>query len=168
MRNQYTDDPRSVDWRCDACGTPISVYRSRLLTHRRHFCNKICAAVDRSRRQTRPIADRLWARVTKSADCWAWTGSTDRKGYGHIGRGHRKTPAVHRVAWELATGHPISPDLWVLHVCDNPPCVRNDDIGIYVVRGVEYPRRGHLFLADHDVNMADMADKGRHWVTRRG
>lgn len=161
MRNQYTDAPHSVDWRCDACGTPISVYRSRLLTHRRHFCNKVCAAADRSRRQTRPIADRLWARVTKSADCWEWTGSTDRKGYGYIGIGRHQTPAVHQVAWNLACGEPIPDGFGVLHTCDNPPCVRNDDPGIYVIRGIARPRFGHLWIGTNADNIADKVDKGR-------
>ena len=55
----------------------------------------------------------------------------------------------------------MPPGFWVLHACDNPPCVRNDDPGIYVIRGVARPRMGHLWLGTHDDNVADKVMKGR-------
>jgi hypothetical protein len=51
---------------------------------------------------------------------------------------------THRVAWELAFG-PIPEGLWVLHHCDNPPCVRPD----------------HLFLGTNLDNVQDKCRKGR-------
>jgi hypothetical protein len=44
----------------------------------------------------------------------------------------------------MANGE-IPPGMWVLHHCDNPPCVRPD----------------HLFLGTQSDNMQDMIRKGR-------
>jgi len=84
--------------------------------------------------------------------CWRWRAWCDpRWGYGrmHVGTHHRKRMfRAHRLAWLLHRG-PIPAGLWVLHRCDNPPCVRPD----------------HLFLGTHDDNMQDMAMKGRGRVS---
>jgi hypothetical protein len=75
--------------------------------------------------------------------CWVWSGATNRKGYGvYIFRG--KYVGAHRVAWTLFRG-PIPDGLFVLHRCDNPPCLNPD----------------HLFLGTHNDNMIDMVLKGR-------
>jgi hypothetical protein len=68
--------------------------------------------------------DRFWARVAVTADtnkCWEWQGATNKTGYGVSGRGKGKHCLAHRLAFELFYGH--QPRLWVLHSCDNPPCV---------------------------------------------
>ena len=80
-------------------------------------------------RVPRPMSERLWSRVRKSASgCWEWTGSLSGKGYGEIsndgGIGKTKT---HRAAWELTYG-PIPDGLCVLHRCDNPLCCRPDHL----------------------------------------
>ena len=46
----------------------------------------------------------------------------------------------------FASGDWPPDDRLVGHTCDNRRCVRADDVGIYIVRGRELPRRGHLFL----------------------
>lgn len=93
---------------------------------------------------TESVAERLWPSVNRTAGCWEWTGPAFRGGYGRVYfRG--RTLYAHRVSWELANGR-IPDGLWVLHHCDNPPCVRPD----------------HLFLGTHADNMADMVAKGRH------
>jgi hypothetical protein len=85
--------------------------------------------------------DRFWAKVAKSEGCWTWTASLNN-GYGQFKVSGRMVLA-HRISWLLHTG--ASPDLDVLHRCDNPLCVRPD----------------HLFLGDQAANMRDMATKGR-------
>jgi HNH endonuclease len=75
--------------------------------------------------------------------CWLWTGSMVRSGYGRVSIGNKSVRA-HRVAWALAN-ETTMPDQWVLHRCDNPPCVRPD----------------HLFLGDVRDNVRDMISKGR-------
>lgn len=94
------------------------------------------------------LAERLWAKVDRTESCWIWTGGTNIKGYGCIGLGERGRgkALAHRVSWELAFG-PIPDGLWVLHHCDNPPCVRPD----------------HLWLGTAADNNRDMVAKGRHW-----
>lgn len=97
----------------------------------------------------RPIADRFWEKVVKSADpngCWGWTGTTQPFGHGRIAAPGvpAKMLMAHRVSWEIHHGA-IPVDLRVLHHCDNPPCTN--------------PR--HLFLGTLSDNSRDMVKKGR-------
>jgi hypothetical protein len=54
------------------------------------------------------------------------------------------------------------PDDVIAHTCDTPSCVRNDEQGTYEIRGVLYPRWGHLVLTDKAGNTADAVAKARH------
>jgi len=93
----------------------------------------------------RPLKQRFWEKVRKSAGCWIWTGCKDRKGYGHIGIGSKlRSVAAHRISYKFAYGD-FDQSLFVLHKCDNTSCVN--------------PK--HLFLGTHQDNMRDMVAKGR-------
>lgn len=85
----------------------------------------------------------LAACVGTETGCWHWQRSHNSRGYGQI-RFLDKILMAHRVSYEEFVG-PIG-DKWVLHRCDVPSCL--------------FP--GHLFLGDHDDNMADMTAKRRH------
>lgn len=88
----------------------------------------------------------LWSRVAAGLwpwSCWEWQGHRDDKGYGDVMFCGREQGA-HRFAWESEFGH-IPNGLYVLHKCDNPPCVRPD----------------HLFLGTKADNSLDMVRKGR-------
>lgn len=97
----------------------------------------------------RSVSERFWEKVSRSDSangCWLWTANRDRKGYGKMGGGGRLGPtlAAHRVSWELHFGL-IPNGLFVLHHCDNPPCVNPS----------------HLFLGTMLDNNHDMWEKGR-------
>lgn len=108
--------------------------------------------------RNRTLAERFWAKVNKDGPtpahcpdlgpCWLWTGAKNAKGYGSIGssggRAGRNLYA-HRVSWELHQGA-IPNGLWVLHHCDNPPCINP----------------AHLWLGTASDNMYDMTRKGRN------
>ena len=78
-------------------------------------------------------------------DCILWDKYRDKKsGYG-IASVRGKLVKAHRLAWESANG-PIPAGLFVLHRCDNPPCVNPE----------------HLFVGTQTDNMRDCRDKGRN------
>lgn len=96
-----------------------------------------------SRRNT---AEDFWARTRPtSTGCLEWTGDVTDKGYGRMKFDGRDV-AAHRLAWILTFGS-IPEDVWVLHHCDNPPCVNAPG--------------GCLYLGDHDQNVADKVARGR-------
>jgi len=91
-----------------------------------------------------PMEVRFWRFVNKTDECWLWQGAkVGQGGYGNFGV-DKKHHLAHRVSYELANG-PIPDGMWVLHRCDNPPCVNPD----------------HLFLGTRSDNMKDAHQKGR-------
>lgn len=96
----------------------------------------------------------FWARVSKDGECWEYNGYRARWGYGRLKYGGKQWIAP-RLSWTLTFGE-IPEKLWVLHKCDNPPCVRPD----------------HLFLGTPNDNVQDMISKGRdshgddHWTRK--
>lgn len=95
----------------------------------------------------------FWAKVDKNGpvpthnpelgNCWQWIGAKSPDGYGKITKFHKPTRA-HRFSWVIHNG-PILNGLFVLHKCDNPPCVNPH----------------HLELGDNSKNMKDMYLRGR-------
>lgn len=90
-----------------------------------------------------PLIDRFWSKIKKTDGCWIWTGSKNGLGYGRIEH-HGIKYATHRFSYQMKYG-PIPNGLWVLHHCDNPPCVN--------------PK--HLFTGTPRDNTQDMISKGR-------
>lgn len=78
------------------------------------------------------------------SQCVEFIGCHHPRGYGAISVNGRLRRA-HRVSFEMANG-PIPDGLYVLHACDNPPCVNPD----------------HLFLGTQSDNMLDCVSKGRY------
>jgi hypothetical protein len=122
--------------------------------------------------------ERFWESVNKDGStlrpelgpCWEWTGArligggqrgSDRpRLYGNhylgfsVDEAGKKTQhfrSAHKFSWELHHG-PVTVGLYVLHRCDNPPCVNP----------------AHLFLGSAQDNVDDMLEKGRAgWQKKR-
>ena len=92
------------------------------------------------------LAARFWPKVDKRGpdECWPWRACRHPRGYGKIGA-DAKTLVASRVAWEIAHQTQIPPGLFVLHSCDNPPCVNP----------------AHLSLGTARDNLIDAISKGR-------
>lgn len=145
---------------CELCGVLIPQRTGRRSAR---FCSKVCSgkATGGLAVTPRPLTERFWAKVQKTDTCWFWTGAHLPLGYGLLTRREGGERRANRIAWELASGESIPPGSVVCHVCDNPPCVRNDDVGTYEVNGAIHPRYGHLFLATMKDNSQDMLAKSR-------
>lgn len=85
------------------------------------------------------LASRFWEKVVVHSDCWLWTGSQNRGGYGIFNNG-----LAHRFSWSLVHGS-IPKGLQICHVCDVRACVKPE----------------HLFLGSQQDNVSDMHQKGR-------
>jgi len=96
--------------------------------------------------RTIPLAEKIDKYVVNGAldECWPYTGTTDRFGYGQMTLGKKYSFQAHRVAFELANG-PIPDGLIVRHKCDNPPCCNP----------------AHLELGTHYDNAQDKVSRGR-------
>jgi len=81
-----------------------------------------------------------------AAECWPWQAGRDKDGYGAFYLGTNNVRA-HSASWRLYRGD-IPDGMWVLHKCDNPPCVNPD----------------HLFIGTPLDNVTDMIIKGRRRV----
>jgi hypothetical protein len=85
----------------------------------------------------------FWDKVNLLGDCWEWQGARTKFGHGKVRYGGNYFGA-HVCAYEFSHGR-LTKGLWVLHRCDNPPCVNPS----------------HLYAGTPKNNTADMFRRGR-------
>lgn len=117
---------------CEFCGTPFATNRRNLFR-----CSSHC---------------RFWKYIEKRTpdECWPWTGSLDRHGYGQFNCGNGRHSISTRFMYEIYFGE-IPDGLCVLHRCDYRACCNPF----------------HFFLGTRADNLRDMDNKGRR-VSARG
>lgn len=91
----------------------------------------------------RNFIDRFWLMVDRSGPCWIYTGQKDKDGYGRVKTKDKSRIHAQRLTYMLFHGDPG--DLFVLHSCDNPPCVNP----------------AHLRAGTNADNMKEMSNKKR-------
>ena len=85
--------------------------------------------------------ERFWSKVKRGSGCWEWQAARSPLGYGRFNYGGNRL--AHRVAWELENG-PVPDGSCVCHSCDNPGCVRPDQ----------------LYLGTHADNLRHAGERG--------
>lgn len=70
------------------------------------------------------VLNRFWSKVAFASDndCWLWTKSRDRYGYGRFTLDHKIPFTASRLAWILTNAEDAEVGLEIMHSCDNPPC----------------------------------------------
>lgn len=94
-----------------------------------------------------PIKKRFfkYTNIVRIKECWEWTGSKDKDGYGKM-KIHGEMKRAHRVSWEIHNNKKIPKGMLICHKCDNPSCVN------------PY----HLFIGTYSENIIDMFNKKRN------
>jgi hypothetical protein len=102
----------------------------------------------RSPRTIGPVEVRIWYKIEvgEPDECWLWTASVDRGGYGQINAGLGEIRKAHRIVLEIKIGRRLVGGEWALHTCDVPACCNP----------------AHLYVGTVKDNVRDMHERGRY------
>lgn len=103
-----------------------------------------------------PPEERFWRFVEKTDSCWLWTGTRINKGYGHFNAGKEKKILAHRFSYIMHKA-PIPEGMFILHSCDNPPCVNPEHlrVGTKIENSNDMIIRGRVYNAKITIEIAD-------------
>ncbi len=116
-------------------------------------------------------AERFWVKVDLTGDCWEWTASKNKKGYGRF-RFQGETRLAHRVAYEMIVG-PIPFGLTLDHLCRNHGCVRPEHLEpvtqrVNVERGDGLAALARTHISKTHCPKNHPYDEGNTRVTKQG
>jgi len=95
------------------------------------------------------LEERFFEKVEVTDNCWEWKAHKLYNGYGRFSF-MGKTEYSHRVAWLMYYGE-IPLNKSIIHICDNPGCVRKE----------------HLSIGTVSDNLADRNKKNRQYNLKK-
>ena len=90
----------------------------------------------------RSIPPEFADKVKAKGECLLWTGAKTMSGYG-MSKKDGIISFTHRVSWVYANEREVPKGMFILHTCDNPPCLLPT----------------HLWLATAGENKFDLAER---------
>jgi len=140
---------------CRRCGEDLSTLHFRRNGQRKDGLHSLCRLCDHKARNGEFAGDpkwrepgdpveRFWSKVDKTGDCWLWTGTVGRSGFGAFGYmkdGAAHNVLAHRFSYELHHGK-LARGQHVYQDCLNKLCVHPR----HIFRPA-YDSRWHKYMA---------------------